>query len=69
MKITAMTVSRLEALRNALQPAADSLYHRRAADIPPGYIDDFVDLHWLEWHGGSLRLTITGENICRQTRA
>jgi hypothetical protein len=43
----------------------DLLKRRRAAEIPEGYIDDYVALHWLEWQGGSLRLTTTGENVCR----
>lgn len=42
------------------------LHRRRASDIPEGYIDGYVNLNWLEWHGGGLRLTITGGNVCRQ---
>jgi hypothetical protein len=40
----------------------DLLHRRRASEIPDGY----VALNWLEWHGGGLRLTITGSNVCRQ---
>jgi hypothetical protein len=58
-----------ELLRASLQVSADALYRRRASEIPEGYIDEYVRLHWLEWHGGGLRLTPTGENICRQTSA
>jgi hypothetical protein len=61
----AMSPAQREVLRDALQAAVDSLYRRRASEIPEGYIDDYVSLNWLEWHGGSLRLTPTGENICR----
>jgi hypothetical protein len=61
----AMSPVHREVLRSALQAAVDSLYRRRASEIPEGYIDDYVALNWLEWHGGSLRLTPTGENICR----
>ena len=39
---------------------------RRAAEIAESDIDDYVALNWMEWNGGGLRLTTTGENICRQ---
>jgi hypothetical protein len=55
-----------DVLRGALLATVDMLHRRRARDIPEGYIDDYVALHWLEWHGGGLRVTTTGENICRQ---
>jgi hypothetical protein len=58
--------TRLQALRHDLLATVDLLKRRRAADIADGYIDDYVALHWLEWHGGALRLTTTGENVCRQ---
>lgn len=60
---------RRHALRAALAPTVELLRQRRAADIGEGFIDDYVALRWLEWHGGSLRLTVTGENICRQVAA
>jgi hypothetical protein len=59
-------VLRREALRNALLSTVDLLKRRRACEIPEGYIDDYVALQWLEWNGGSLRLTVTGQNICQQ---
>lgn len=65
----AIAVVRKETLRNALQASADSLYRRRANEIPEGYIDDYVSLNWLEWHGGALRLTLLGERLCRGVRA
>jgi hypothetical protein len=68
MTTPSIPLFRQETLRDALQGCVDALHHRRARDIPEDFIDDFVSLHWLEWHGGSLRLTITGENICRQVR-
>jgi hypothetical protein len=55
-----------ETLRNALLATVDLLHRRRASEIPEGYIDGYVALEWLEWHGGGLRLTITGRNVCRQ---
>jgi hypothetical protein len=57
---------RREALRDALLSCVDLLRKRRARDIPEGYIDDYVALNWLEWNGGALRLTTTGDNVCQQ---
>lgn len=57
---------RQETLREALLSTIDSLHRRRAAEIPDGFIDGYVALNWMEWHGGGLRLTPTGENICKQ---
>jgi hypothetical protein len=59
------TVSQ-DVLRQALLATVDMLHRRRASDIPTGYIDAYVDLHWLQWHGGGLKLTITGQNVCDQ---
>lgn len=60
---------RREALRDALLATVGQLRRCRAADIPDGYIEDYVALNWLEWNGGSLRLTITGDNVCKQLTA
>jgi hypothetical protein len=60
---------RREQLRNELLATVDSLYRRRADLVSEASIDDYVALHWLEWSGGSLRLTQTGTNICDQMRA
>jgi hypothetical protein len=57
---------RHENLRDALPSTVELLKRRRASDIADGYIDGYVQLNWLEWNGGSLRLTDTGHNICRQ---
>ena len=57
--------SRREALRNGLPTTAQLLKQRMACDIPTGYIEDYLALDWLEWHGGTLRLTTTGRNICQ----
>jgi len=56
----------LEALQESLRISVEALQQRRASEIPEPLIDRFVELDWLEWHGGSLRLTTTGENIHRQ---
>jgi hypothetical protein len=62
-------MSRREQLRLELLTTVDSLYRRRADLVSEGFIADYVALNWLEWHGGALRLTTTGENMCLQMRA
>lgn len=62
-------VFRQDALRARLLATVDLLRQRRASDVEAGYLDDYVALRWLEWNGGSLRLTETGENVCRQLRS
>jgi len=57
---------RREALSEALPATVDLLKQRRAADIAEGYVEEYVALDWLEWNGGSLRLTAVGENVCKQ---
>lgn len=59
---------RHEALRQGLPDTVMLLKQQRAAEIVDGYIDQYVHLNWLEWNGGSLRLTVTGDNICKQLR-
>lgn len=61
--------TRREALRHALPAAVDLLQRRCAGEINGADIEAFVDLDWLEWHGGGLRVTTTGRNICRQMQA
>ncbi|QPF74059.1 hypothetical protein G8A07_14800 [Roseateles sp. DAIF2] len=51
---------------DALSGSVAALRCRQAAEIPTGYIEDYVSLSWLEWHGGHLRLTIVGTNILQQ---
>lgn len=55
-------------LKTLFTAVVDKLHRRRAAEIPEADIDGYVSLDWLEWHGGSLRLTTMGENVCRQLR-
>jgi hypothetical protein len=62
-------VFRRDALRDELLGTVDLLKKCRAADVKAGYIDDYVALNWLEWNGGSLRLTVTGQNVCSQLKA
>jgi hypothetical protein len=58
--------ARRDALREALPAAVELLKRRRAAEIAPADIDDYVAMNWLEWNGGGLRLTTTGDNVCKQ---
>lgn len=62
-------VSRHEQLRLELLNTVDSLQRRRADLVSEDFIEDYVALHWLEWNGGALRLTVTGTNMCAQIRA
>lgn len=55
-----------DALRAGLLPTLSLLRTCRAAEIGEGFIDDYVALNWLEWNGGSLRLTVTGDNVRKQ---
>jgi hypothetical protein len=56
-------------LRGSLLSTIDLLHRRRAAEVGDRLIDDYVALHWLEWNGGALRLTVTGENVRKQLLA
>lgn len=56
-----------ERLRRALPATVELLQSRQADRIDDRDIDAYVALNWLEWHGGGLRLTITGRNVCAQS--
>ncbi|WP_219214614.1 hypothetical protein [Variovorax boronicumulans] len=58
-----------ERLRQALPLTVERLNQRQADLIEDSDIEAFVGLNWLEWHGGGLRLTITGRNVCAQMTA
>jgi len=64
-----LPVSRRDQLRSQLLATVDSLHRRRADLVSEAIIAEYVALHWLEWNGGTLRLTVTGGNICEQMRA
>jgi hypothetical protein len=66
-EVAALTIRR-EALRGEFLTLVDLLDQRRAAEIDEGRIDEAVALRWLEWHGGTLRLTAAGEQECRRLR-
>lgn len=55
-----------ERLRQALPATVDHLQQHQAGRIDDQDIEAYVRLNWLEWHGGGLRLTITGRNVCAQ---
>ena len=59
---------RRETLRESLLSTVSLLKQHRAGEIAETDIDDYVALNWLEWNGGSLRLTVTGDNVCKQFR-
>ena len=56
-----------ERLRRALPATVELLQSRQADRIDDRDIDAYVNLNWLEWHGGGLRLTIPGRNVCAQS--
>ena len=58
-----------ETLMGALLANVSLLKSRRCAEIADGYIDGYVALNWMEWNGGSLQLTVTGDNIRKQLSA
>ena len=60
-----LAASRRDALRDNLPIIVQLLKQHLARHIPDGYVEDYLALDWLEWHGGTLRLTITGQNMCR----
>lgn len=58
-------IARRETLRDGLLTTVDLLKRRRASEINESAVEGYIALDWMEWHGGSLRLTTTGENLCR----
>ena len=64
-----LSAPRRGALRSSLLDTVNLLKKRRAADIAPSDIDDYISLEWFEWNGGSLRLTDVGQNVCKQVTA
>jgi len=56
-------------LRDSLLPTVELLGRRHASEVGDGLIADYLELDWLEWYGGTLRLTVTGRNVCDQLRA
>ena len=63
MTTAALRTKITASLQDSLLAAVDALTRRRACDIPEQTIDELVALRWLEWRGGSLRLTEAGETM------
>jgi hypothetical protein len=55
-----------QTLKEALLSTAELVERRRCSEIADGLIDGYVALNWMEWNGGSLRLTVTGQNVRKQ---
>lgn len=66
---TSTSSIRTEDLRNAFAFTVDALKRRRADLVSEHMIAAYVALYWLEWNGGSLQLTVTGQNMFDQIRA
>ena len=69
MKTPAPLAKLNTALHESLLATVDALSRRRARDIPEKTIDQFVAIRWLEWNGGTLRLTAAGERVLLQVQA
>ncbi len=60
---------RRDMLRDALPASLGRLRRRLAADIPAGFIEDYVALNWLRWNAGALQVTDEGERVCDEVVA
>ena len=56
-------------LRSRILQDVDLLDRRRAGEIADDYLDAYVGLGWLQWHGGGLRLTARGLSVCTEQSA
>ena len=66
---TGVPKSRGQLLRDSLLSTVEFLRQRQASQVGHGLIADYLALDWLEWDGGTLRLTVTGRNVWDQLRA
>lgn len=64
--VQAAAIAREAHLRLQLPHTLECLSKRSAHLIGDAVIADYVALDWLEWQGGGLRLTVTGQNLCNQ---
>ncbi|HWP20183.1 MAG TPA: hypothetical protein VNO84_13710 [Burkholderiaceae bacterium] len=55
-------------LRTLLMTVVQHMRERRMDLIEERALAPLLALDWIEWHGGALRLTITGSNVCEQMR-
>ncbi|WP_240636023.1 hypothetical protein [Caldimonas tepidiphila] len=58
-----------ERLRERLPRVERLLASRRADLLSEQEVERYVALDWLEWHGGTLRLTVVGRNLCSRQGA
>ena len=56
-------------LCDAFALAADDLVRHRADNISESSLQAFIELGWMEWHGGLLRLTTLGRMALLQVRS
>ncbi|TMH01453.1 MAG: hypothetical protein E6H79_15385 [Betaproteobacteria bacterium] len=56
-------MARRDALALALPAAINMLWKCRAADVPPGHLDDYVALGWMRWAAGRLIITPQGAAV------
>jgi hypothetical protein len=56
-------LARCQGLVNDLPGTAAKLGLRRASEIAPSDLDDYVALQWMRWNGGKLELTDVGRNL------
>ena len=56
-------------MRNGLLPTVELLQQRQAEQINQDLMTEYLALDWFEWSGGALRITLTGQNICKQIRS
>ncbi|MCW7537823.1 hypothetical protein OOT46_08175 [Aquabacterium sp. A7-Y] len=57
-----------EVLRALLPMVERHLLSRRVDLLSPRDLGQYLALEWLEWHGGTLRLTDVGRNVRDQVR-
>lgn len=57
-----------EVLRALLPSVERHLLDRRVDLLSQRDLGRYLALEWLEWHGGTLRLTQVGRNVCDQAR-
>ncbi|BFO54298.1 MULTISPECIES: hypothetical protein [Comamonadaceae] len=69
MATASTSTARLGELREALPRIDRLLRSNQAGEIGEDVIDELVQCAWMEWNAGALRLTATGQNICRQMQA
>lgn len=50
-------------LSRELPAAVDSLWRRRAWEVPEGHLDGYVALGWMKWCSGALLLTPAGRAL------